>query len=373
MIKIPIEELRFIISDFVEYFNGFDRIDDYLRKVKQEKIANLGINPLFPLEDDFFSSWDMPPGDMKIGFNVEENNEVFNNYLAITTSHAIEESIPGKTIRIIVRETTTNKIIGFIRLGSPLINSRPRNDWLGHVPNLSLLNRHTIMGFIIVPTQPFGYNCLGGKLLSLICCSHEIREVIDRKYDSNICCFETTSLYGSTKSSSQYDGLKPYIRFKGLTDSNFLPLLPGPLFRKLEKLFKSYMSNDRSATLVKKNASSRKLKTQTKMIAIMKSNLQEYPDDLRMLSESLDKFKNLTERKRFYMSDYGFSNSREVLRGDQDTLEKNPINFDKFYMDNIVEWWKRKASKRYQTLNEDDKVRKELEIWTKDMHIDIIR
>ena len=32
MIKIPIEELRFIISDFVEYFNGFDRIDDYLNK-----------------------------------------------------------------------------------------------------------------------------------------------------------------------------------------------------------------------------------------------------------------------------------------------------------------------------------------------------
>ena len=71
-----------------------------------------------------------------------------------------------------------------------------------------------------------------------------------------------------------------YLRFKGLTDSNFLPLLPGPLFKRLEKLFKAYMSNDPSATLVKKNASSRKLKTQQKMIAIIKSNLQEYPDDL---------------------------------------------------------------------------------------------
>ena len=40
------------------------------------------------------------------------------------------------------------------------------------------------------------------------------------------------------------------------------------------------MSNDPSATLVKKNASGRKLKTQQKMIAIIKSNLQEYPDDL---------------------------------------------------------------------------------------------
>ena len=41
MIKIPIEELRFIISDFVEYFNGFDRIDDYLRKVNKKRLLIL--------------------------------------------------------------------------------------------------------------------------------------------------------------------------------------------------------------------------------------------------------------------------------------------------------------------------------------------
>ena len=50
----------------------------------------------------------------------------------------------------------------------------------------------------------------------------------------------------------------------------------------------------------------------------------------------LEKFKNLTERKRFYMSDYGFQNSREVLKGETDVLVKNPINHDKFYMENIV-------------------------------------
>ena len=101
------------------------------------------------------------------------------------------------------------------------------------------------------------------------------------------------------------------------------------------------MSNDPSATLVKKNASSRKLKTQQKMIAIIKSNLQEYPDDLAQF-EWTEKFKNLTERKRFYMSDYGFQNSREVLKGETDVLVKNPINHDKFYMENIVKWWKNK-------------------------------
>ena len=43
---------------------------------------------------------------------------------------------------------------------------------LGHAPDLSIFNRHAAMGFVIVPSQPFGYNYLGGKLLALLCCSH---------------------------------------------------------------------------------------------------------------------------------------------------------------------------------------------------------
>ena len=94
------------------------------------------------------------------------------------------------------------------------------------------------MGFIIVPTQPLtGYNYLGGKLLAMLCCTHEVREILNSKYDANICHFETTSLYGSTKSASQYDGLKPIMRYKGLTDSNFTPLLHDHIFKDLNQWF----------------------------------------------------------------------------------------------------------------------------------------
>ena len=71
----------------------------------------------------------------------------------------------------------------------------------------------------------------------LLCCSHTAREQINAKYDSDICLFETTSLYGSTKSSSQYDGLKPYMRYKGLTESDFTPLLHDSVFKDLNKWF----------------------------------------------------------------------------------------------------------------------------------------
>ena len=40
----------------------------------------------------------------------------------------------------------------------------------------------------------------------------------------NLSLFETTSLYGNSKSSSQYDGMKPYLRYKAL-DSDFIPLI----------------------------------------------------------------------------------------------------------------------------------------------------
>ena len=42
-------------------------------------------------------------------------------------------------------------------------------------------------------------------------------------------------------------------------------------------------------------------------------------------------------------------------------------------LENIIEWWKNKATNRYETLVQDGKLRTELEVWTSGKHIDIIR
>ena len=209
---------------------------------------------------------------------------------------------------------------------------------------------------------------MGGKLLALLCCSHEARTQLNNKYDADICLFETTSLYGTTKSSSQYDGLKPYLRYKGLTQSDFTPLLHDHIFKDLNKWF---IKRNNDKMLVKENASSRKLKTQQKMISIIKKNLSS--QKAVEFQTAIVNAKNLTEKKRTYFSDYGFANSREVIRGDADTLIQNPINFDKFYISNLIDWWKKKSSKRFENLKKDGILRKELEVWNKDMYIDIIR
>ena len=54
----------------------------------------------------------------------------FNEKLQITTSHAIEDSVPGKSLKWMVVEKKTNTILGFCRFNFPTINSRPRNQWI---------------------------------------------------------------------------------------------------------------------------------------------------------------------------------------------------------------------------------------------------
>ena len=287
--------------------------------------------------------------------------------LTATSSAVIEMNIPGRELSWIVYEKNSQKIVGFIRFGSPTINSKPRNEWLGEPANLSIFNRHSVMGFAIVPSQPFGYNYLGGKLLALMCVSHFAREELNDVFQKDIGWFETTSLYGSTTSASQYDGLKPFIRYKGLTDSKFLPLLHDEAFHRLHDRF-TYLNNN---PLTENSASSKKMKRQTKMISIIKKSLKDQ-EKLKEFNDVIDNAFSLTQRKRSYTSDYGYGNVREVMLGEQDKLVRGP-NWDKFYLENIIKWWKKKAGKRYEKLKLEGRFRTEVELWTEDQDIQIIR
>jgi hypothetical protein len=224
------------------------------------------------------------------------------------------------------------------------------------------------MGFVIVPSQPFGYNYLGGKLLALLCCSHFARETLNTVFEKDIALFETTSLYGSTTSASQYDGLKPFVRYKGLTESKFLPLLHEEVFHRLHDRFTLLNNN---TPLTDNKASSKKMKRQTKMISIIRKSLND-KDKLKEFNDVIDMAFGLTQKKRFYISDYGYENVREVILGEQEELRRGQ-NWDKFYLDNIIAWWKKKATKRYEKLKAEGRFRTKVELWTEDDDIQIIR
>ena len=362
---------------FEQFFNTFNRIDDYMRQIKMERMESFPFSlPGMGPENDLFDKFDMHPSEMEFSVTPCRQDQ-FMSYMEITTSAPVEKSIPGKQMLWLVKEKNSGMVVGMIRFGSPTINSRPRNEWLGKPLDtlnskiMKRFNESVIMGFNIVPTQPYGYNYLGGKLLAAICCSHDVRRALNKKYNSNICMFETTSLYGSSKSSSMYDGMKPILRFNGLTDSNFAPLINDNNFRDLNDWFKKRNNGD---YLVPADASSRKLKTQTKMVSIIKSSLKQHDVDAyeKFCQIFLDA-KNLTERKRSFYSTYGYENVPQYLNLETDTLIKKE-NFDRFELENVIEWWRKKASKRYENLKSDNRLRTKVETWNVNADdIDIIR
>ena len=368
------ENALWAAEEFINYFKNFTSIEDYLRFAKGEAVSSVGVLGGISDKDKFFNE-DVHPEDMEfeiknVGdrFNDDVSQEFYIKYLTATSSHVIEHNIPGRELRWLVREKNSGKIMGFIRFGSPTINSKPRNNWLGKAPDLSVFNRHAVMGFAIVPSQPFGFNYLGGKLLALICVSHYAREQVSNVFEKDIALFETTSLYGSTTSASQYDGLKPFVRYKGLTDSQFTPLLHKESFHKLHDEFRKWNHGE---PLTENRASSKKMKRQNKMISIIRNSLKD-ENKLNVFNSVIQMAFGLTQRKRAYISDYGYQNVREVILGEQKNLIKGQ-NWEKFEYDNIIKWWKKKAGKRYEKLKSEGRFRTEVELWTEDEDIQIIR
>lgn len=372
------EDALYAANVFTEFFANFDRIDDYMRTIKLERMGRTDFNSLpgFGPEEDIFNKFDMHPRDMEFSVYQPTQSE-FMQFMEITTSAPCESSIPGKQLCWMVREKNTGMVVGMIRFGSPTINSRPRNLWLGKPLDtlnpdvMKRFNQSVIMGFNIVPTQPFGFNYLGGKLLAAICCSHYSRDAVNKKYDANICMFETTSLYGSTKATSQYDGMKPFLRHNGLTDSNFAPLINDDKYLRLMAFFTE--RND-GVPIIDPQASSKKLKAQTKMVGIIKNSLKSIDESAyKKFCESFSNAKALTEQKRSFYSTYGYENVQQYLNLETDTLVKKE-NYDRFSLEGVIEWWRNKASTRYETLKNDNRLRTEVESWNVNAEkIDIIR
>lgn len=361
-------ELIKIIDQFDKIYSKHSGIGDFMRNQKLSILKNSTYNILFPVEDEMFSEFDMPPSEMN--FEIQSiPNATWDNLLGYTSS-LVNVSASGKNIKLAIKETTTNKFVGFIRIASPIINCKPRNDMFGKAftssPELaSSFNNCVMMGFVIVPIQPFGFNYLGGKLLAGICCSHEIREIFNKKYNTNICLFETTSLYGSSKSMSQYDGMEPYIRYKGLTESKFIPVPSGDDYDELKAVVDSIDN-----TIIVREGTSKKLKSLNNIIRFVNKNIIDLNQKKRF-NDIVEKALSLTERKRYYVSNYGYKNSIEYILGDNDKLIPN-VNYDRFHLENIIAWWKNKAKKRYDNLVERGDLRTKVEIQTAN-DLDIIR
>lgn len=341
-------------DQFIDYYKQFNRIDDYFRMIKESRMES-GSASLFGPEDDIFNDFSIHPSEMKFSIHTVDtspkpkskyNQALYSEILNLTASNGVEEAIPGRTLKWIVTEDNTDTVVGVIRFGSPTINSRPRNVYFDKVVPLSQVNAEFVMGFNIIPVQPFGFNYLGGKLLCLLAASNRLKREFDEKYNIDLKYFETTSLYGTTKGVSMYDGLKPFVRYIGDTDSKFLPLFHDKYFNEMFWWFNNNANN--GERLISADKSSKKIKIQQKMVSIIKRSLKDN-DKLEQFKQILEHAMSLTEQKRTYLGKFGYE------------------------PEEAIEWWRKKSIKRYEKLKSNDSLRTELEIWKPNSTIDIIR
>jgi len=362
-IKLSKDETLEIRDRFVNFYKDLNTIQDYFLERKKEKIIGIDVNKH---TKNMFTDYNIQPKDMDFELEVLDGSD-FNPITQIITSLPLESQI-GRQIMIGVKEKTTNTYVGFIRMASPVLSIKPRNDFFEQKVMATAVNRHMINGAIIVPVQPFGYNYLGGKLLALIACSHDIRIMLKEKYGEKIepCFFETTSLYGDLKGVSQYDGMKPFIRYQAMTESDLF-LFPteevyDPIRRRMREL---YGKEEWNGNTVDPKPSGPKMREFNKAISILKNHLKHYDEEaykeFNLFTKESMKAKT---KKRYYYSDFGFDNVKEHINSGGDIPLREGQNFHKHELGYMFEWWKNKAQRRWEKLVREHKLRHELEIYT---------
>ncbi len=123
----------------------------------------------------------------------------------------------GRRIRLLIRDKGLphNPVIGIAALGSPIIHIPERDDYIGWDKETRTKNLiYTMDAYVIGALPPYNY-LLGGKLISYLLASNEVRKIYRDKYKDRVTLINrrtsdkligifTTSLYGR---SSQYNRL----------------------------------------------------------------------------------------------------------------------------------------------------------------------
>ncbi|MCL1814219.1 MAG: DUF4338 domain-containing protein [Treponema sp.] len=124
----------------------------------------------------------------------------------------------GRRIKLIIRDAgLVNKpVIGIAALGSPIIHIPARDKYIGWNKDTRTKKINYMMdAYVIGALPPYNY-LLGGKLISVLLTSKEIRRIFKKKYKntaySELAGLFTTSLYEKSSQYNRivYDGRKIY-------------------------------------------------------------------------------------------------------------------------------------------------------------------
>jgi len=257
---------------------------------------------------------------------VEKKDHMIWRILRTFTHSGTWKQSPGRLLKFYVRDKITGKYLGIMSFGSDFIGVGGRDKVIGWTTDQRLKDgmlKYTMMGSTISPTQPLGYNYLGGKLIALLCASDVVENAFNEKYDETLAGITTTSLYGGY---SQYTRLTNWKKCKS-SDGTITLEPTNDLFKKARQWYIDNYEYELNPN--KKGIPSR---TKTRILSLIYKEL------------GLKTYKNNAPRGVYWCPLY--KNTNKFLR-----MEKDNLGEKKF--DNSVEaltgLWKMKyASKRIQ-------------------------
>jgi hypothetical protein len=226
----------------------------------------------------------------------------------------------GKQIKMLIRDRTTKKYVGFTSISSDILACSIRDDYIGWV-NKKLNNIMNITTCVGLPPFSYNYNC--GKLITMLMFSREVHDYVYKVYGDKLAAITTFSLYGK---SIQYDRLKQ-LKMIGYTSGYGSSHVPDPLLNVCKKYIKQKHAN-------------KKFKCRMHMLNFLSTELK--------ISELV----NHGNKRGIYFG-YTGKNSKEFLCGNINEFVPDLLET----VENIGIYWKtRWAKNRFNHLLENNKL-----------------
>lgn len=236
----------------------------------------------------------------------------------------------GRFLRFIIRDKKSGKYLGIASLGSDVLKIKSRDTFIGWNEKIKAAKiRHTAIANTVIPYQPFGYNFLGGKLIAVLLQTDYIRQLWKSKYNDTLVGMTTTSVFGRHSMYQRIPGWKELDETQG----RMIMIADDEYFDALHEHIKAEFPDEYQSRLWKNG---KPVTSQRQKILFMIMKFCGLPRN---------SYENGYKRGVFFSS--FFKNTKEFLRNECAEAELIPLDINH---DNVVDWWKNKAIKRYTTL-----------------------
>ena len=338
------DERRISLIEHLEYLRQLDSREMMMVQKKDEleqsNISNKDIAtvkkllPSFEELDEFFKTEN--PIENVIVQNTDDkimNTKMWNTVKVCIHSQENEQG-PGRHMSGFVGFKNKNgyRLLGIFSFHSDSHSLTVRDNHIGWTTEQNKIHRERIVNMnTCCPTQPFGFNFLGGKFISLIV--QKFVPLWNEKYKTKLIGITTTSLFGS---ESQYNSMKWW---KQLGTSSGTVLIK-PLDEEWSFWRHWLRENYPDIFEDRMSQSSPKQRTIASILKILDIPQKDY-------------FHN--HKRGVYFCPL-YSNYREFLTNKIKEKELQPLEI----LGEWKDWWIKKSSERVDKLKKENRVNKDI-------------